>query len=589
MEIPLPNVVRTVDDAMEMFRWLSAERVITFDTETTDTAVFSPDFRVRLVQFGTVDDAWVIEMDRWRGLVANVFDRYEGRLVAHNARFDILALAHEGIEVPWRQVDDTMIALRLAEPTESAALKAACDRHVSSASSTGQKILSEAFRRQKWDWATVPIDFPAYLYYAAADTVLTARLYESDVVQRGLASPVYALEMQTRAVCAGMERTGFRVNLDTCASWSRKLGEESDEIKARCESLYGVAVTSTASLSHWFLSEDEARPHLLNRTPGGKVSVDRETLERIVHYCTGPAKTLAAEALQVRKADKVNGTYFRNFMWMSDGDGLLHPQIETIAARTGRMSVRDPALQTLPKHSPDPAYKAVRQAVIPLDTGQTILSCDFNQIELRLLSSLSRDPGLIGAFVDADAAGSDFFTEMARTLYAEPGFTKGDPRRNVVKTYMYAAAYGAGVEKMAITAGLPVAQIHEVKGGMADRFPGFFRFSTESQHLAESNSLWVETSYGRRLKVDGHRVYTACNAIIQGTAADVMKQAIVGLAQAGLEPMMLLPVHDEIVLSVPVDDLDEVKHIVSRTMANADFTVPLTADSASGDTWGDCG
>jgi len=589
MQIPLPNVVRTIDDAMEMFRWLSAEPVITFDTETTGTAVFSPGFRVRLVQFGTIDDAWVVEMDRWRGLVADIFARYEGRLVAHNARFDILALAHEGIEVPWRQVDDTMIALRLAEPTESAALKAACDRHISSASSAGQKVLHEAFRRQKWDWATVPIDFPAYLYYAAADTVLTARLYQHEVVQRGLASPVYGLEMQTRAICAEMERTGFRVNLDTCASWSRKLGDEADEIKARCEDSHGVAVTSTAQLVHWFMSEDEARPHLLNRTPKGAVSVDRETLERIVHFCSGRAKTLAAEALAVRKAEKVNGTYFRNFMEMSDGDGLLHPQIETIAARTGRMSVRDPALQTLPKHALDPAYKAVRQAVVPLDTGQAILSCDFNQIELRLLSSMSRDPGLIAAFADADAAGSDFFTEMGRTLYAEPGFVKADPRRNVVKTYMYAAAYGAGVEKMAITAGLPVADVHAVKGGMADQFPGFFRFSTESQRTAESNSLWVETSYGRRLKVDGHRVYTACNAIIQGTAADVMKQAIVRLAQAGLEPMMLLPVHDEIVLSVPADDLDEVKHIVTKSMACGDFTIPLTADAASGDTWGDCG
>ena len=128
-------------------------------------------------------------------------------------------------------------------------------------------------------------------------------------------------------------------------------------------------MTSTAQLAHWFLSTDESRPHLLNRTPGGKVSVDRETLERIVHYCSGPAKSLAAEALAVRKAEKVNGTYFRNFMEMSDDDGLLHPQIETIAARTGRMSVRDPALQTLPKHSLDPAYKAVRQAVVPLDVG----------------------------------------------------------------------------------------------------------------------------------------------------------------------------------------------------------------------------
>lgn len=583
-----PNVVRTVDDAMTMLRWLSTETVVAFDTETTGVNVYHPDFGVRLVQFGTIDNAWVIEMNQWRGLVADVFARFNGRLVAHNACFDIAALAHEGIIVDWSRVDDTMIALRLAEPTESAALKSACDRHVSAASSAGQKILHEAFRRQHWDWATVPIDFPPYLYYAAADTVLTARLYECPVIRTGLASPVYALEMQTRAICSRMEATGFRVDRGTCEAWSRKLEDEAAEIKERWDK-EGVSVMSTADLGCWFLSNDESRPHLLKRTPGGKVSVDKETLERIMHYCTGSAQALANDVFQVRKVEKVNGSYLRNFLEMSDGDGVLHPQIETIAARTGRMSIRDPGLQTLPKHSPDPIYKAVRQAVIPLDDGQTILSCDFNQIELRLLSSMSRDPGLITAFVDADAVGSDFFTEMAKTLYAEPGFVKTDPRRSVVKTYMYAAAYGAGPEKMAITAGLPVEQIHQVKAGMAERFPGFFRFGAEAQSRAESDSLCVDTAYGRRLKIDGHRVYTASNAIIQGTAADIMKQTLITLAQADLEDMMLIPVHDEIVLSVPEADLDEVSHIVRQAMTCLDFVVPLTADSQSGPNWGDCG
>ena len=583
-----PRMVETADDVAEFWRWLSAQPWVAFDTETSGLDPFFPKFRVRIIQFGTTTDAWVLNADHWKGLIADVFRRYEGFFVAHNSRYDILALERwGGIEVPWHRVHDTMIAMRLAEPTESAALKAATKRHVSAGSANAQFHLNEAMKRQGWDFDTVPIDFPPYLFYAALDTILTARLFETDAARAGMASPVYPLEMQTRSVCTRMESNGMRVNRAFCLDTDDSLGVESDGAKARAESTYGLRLTSNGDLGRWLLDSD-ARPHLTKTTDGGQISVDREVLQNIVYHCPGtPAADVAGLALMVRRVDKVRGTYIRNFLDYSDGDGMLHPQIETLAARTGRMSIRTPALQTLPKRSEDPAYKTVRQSVIPYEDDHVLISVDFDQIELRLIAALSEDVGLIDAFHEADAVGSDFFTEAARNVYDDPDFKKTDPRRAPVKNFFYSAAYGAGIEKMAVTAGVPVVKMHEIRNSIADTYPGFFTYGTRCQYEAQG-TYEVKTAYGRRLMVDRDRVYTALNCIIQGTAADVMKQSLVNLASAGLEDMLIVPVHDEVLMSVPRDQADEVLAECSASMTCHDFVVPLTVEGHTGETWGRC-
>lgn len=579
-------MVQTVDDAFEFWRWLSEQKRVAFDTETTGLDLYNGD-TIRLIQFGTVNDAWVMDFQMWKGLVADVFTRFTGFWVAHNSRFDITALNQAGIHVPWERVHDTMIALRLARPTESAALKNAADAYVSSASSRGQKLLGEAMRKNKWGFGTVPLDFPPFLFYSALDTVLTARLDETDVVKEGRASPVYQLEMQVRAIATRMENNGTFVDVDVCSRNAARLRHEADEISAHIAGTYDFAPRSTKQLAHWLASQPDALSRMSGVTSSGQLSTDKEALGQLIG-APGAVGEVAEMVLRMRQCEKIAGTYLEGFVNRRDPNGYMHPQIETIAARTGRMSVRDPALQTLPKPTMDSEYRIVREGVVPPSPDYCIVSCDSDQIELRLTASISKDVGLIEAFQEADETGVDFFTTLARGVYAAPEMPKSDKRRDRIKTFTYASLYGAGVPKMAKSAGVSVKDMRDVRDEIAGRYPGFFRMSLEAEHELNVNGGYIETAYGRRLPVPEFKPYVAVNYKIQGTAADVLKQSLVNLANAGLEQYMWMPVHDEVVFCLPRDAYDDAAPIIAESMTCLDFDVPLTASpSAPCENWAD--
>jgi len=575
------NWVDSIDKVDVFWRWLSTQPVVAFDTETSGHNYFDPRFHIRLIQFGTETEAWVVDFNQWRGLIEDVFRRFNGIWVCHNGAFDISALRAEGVDLTWRNVHDTMIMMRLAEPTQLAGLKEAASRHVSAVADVGQRTLAEAFRRQKWGWDTVPMDFPPYAFYAALDTILTARLYHTDVARRGRESAVYDLEMATRAVCTTMEINGLHIDRPLCQLRSDELRGEAETLKDQILDRYGIAITSSQQLSHWFASQPEALEKMTKATTGGKLSVDKEVLAGLSHM-DGHVGEVATAALTVRRNEKIAGTYLDNFMTLADGNDVVHSQIETLAARTGRMSIRGTPFQTLPKPSVDSTGRVVREAVIPHHHDESIVSCDFSQIELRLAAIISQDSGLIDAFREADCGDVDFFTALARGTYHDPDMKKSDRRRDRIKTFSYASLYGAGVSKMAWSAGIPVAEMREVRDSIAARYPGFFSVQLDALHQCKVNSGWVETLYGRKLQVDPNREYTAANVIIQGTAADLMKIAIVNMAQAGLEDMMLIPVHDEMVLSVPEDVIDEVRREVQLAMECRDHVVPLLAEPSPG-------
>jgi DNA polymerase-1 len=576
--------LQTIDDAAEFWSWLSDQKFVAVDTETTSLDVYDPAFQVRLVQFGSRDRAWVIPFERWKGLIDDALNRFDGTLVFHNSRYDVSALGACGVKVPWHKIDDTMIALRLAEPNDSAALKSAAVRHVSANADQSQAELHSAMRVNKWSWATVPIDFAPYVFYAAADTVLTARLYDTKPVREAIASGVYTTEMELRALCTTMERNGIRIDPDYCTDQADFLRAEARDIEEWAEHELGFSITSNQQLGKWLLTNHVP---LSKATPGGAPSVDKDVLEEVVATLgtTALAGRVAQAALQVRSNVKTASTYFDKFVALRDGDGYVHPDIETCTARTGRMSIRNPPLQTLPRVTDDPETKRVRRAVIPQTEDQVLVSCDSDQIELRLAAALSGSRAMMQAFRDSD----DFFTTSMQDIYNDPSIVKSDGRRAAIKTFWYASLYGAGVAKMAISAGVPEARIREVKNGVDWAYPEIGQMQRSIENAARENGGWVTNPYGRRLQAYEGKEYAATNAVIQSTAADVLKRAMVQLGQAGLEDLMLIPVHDEILVSCDPADVDEVTHILVTTMTNDDFDLTLTASAGPpSKTWADC-
>jgi DNA polymerase-1 len=242
------------------------------------------------------------------------------------------------------------------------------------------------------------------------------------------------------------------------------------------------------------------------------------------------------------------------------------------------MSITDPALQTLPKGD-----DVVRSAFLPKDDDHVIVTSDLDQVEFRMFASLSRDPNLIQLFHRADATGSDPFTEIGREVYQEPEMTRSDKRRNLIKGVVYGRLYGAGVAKQALTAGVPEAQMRSVSDSFDRNYPGMISFQKEidgigTKRLRDEGQGYVYTWTGRRIPCDDDRTYSLMNYLVQGGAAEVFKSNLIKLDQADLTELLIVPVHDEIVLNAPRDQVEEVMRTVQECMTTTEgWAVPLTS------------
>jgi DNA polymerase-1 len=404
------------------------------------------------------------------------------------------------------------------------------------------------------------------------------RLWEQFYKKCGPEGPynrAYELEMATRKIVTRMEINGARVNLEYSKKKYEELLSYADSVKKWAHDTYkGASITSNIQLVRLL---ESLGAEINEFTPTGQKSASKDQLKLLMIEGNEEVKYLAQNVLQQRKADKLANTYFLNFLEKSI-DGLVHPSVKTLGARTSRMSITDPALQTLPKGD-----ETVRTAFIPRDEDHVIITSDLDQVEFRMFASMSQDPNLISLFHRADATGSDPFTEIGRQVYQEPNMTKSDKRRNLIKGVVYGRLYGAGVAKQALTAGVPEAQMRLVSDSFDINYPGMIKFQKQIEHigmerLRTEGQGYVHTWTGRRIPCDEDRVYTLINYLIQGGAAEIFKNNLVKLDQADLTEYLIVPVHDEIVLQAPREDAKEIMNTVKNCMTTIDgWEVPLTS------------
>lgn len=599
------HLVQTADDCVELLRWLSERResgVIGVDLETgeltgrpTKDALSAYHGRIRLAQIGDENHGWAIPWDEWKGIFYQAMERWEGHVITHNVAFEGKWLSKQSRwDFPWHRVDDTMIAAQIVDPLGSAALKTLTSRYVDRQAAAMQQALDVAMAKGGWTWGTVPIQLKEYWAYGALDTVLTVHLWQflrREVEQGGPYRLVYDLEMAVRRICTKMEMNGARVDLDYSSAKYEHLHNYAAMVKDWAKQTYsGLSLGSNVQLVRAF---EEMGVVIDSYTAGGSKSCDKDQLKKIVRDYAGPAGTLAQQALLQRKADKLAGTYFENIL-SDHNNGFIHASIRTIGARTGRMSISSPgpALQTLPKSD-----KVVRTAFIPRDPeNEVIMSCDLSQVEFRMTASMSHDPSLVALFARCDQEGADVFTEIMRDIYRDQSLEKSDPRRRLVKSTVYGKLYGAGVAKMALTSGVPEAQMKSVVEAFDANYPGVKQFTRWVEDVGvrrqrEEGQGYVTTGTGRRLPCDEGKVYTLTNYAIQGGAAEVFKLDILKCDAAGLTDMMVVPVHDEIVFSVPKSDVEDVAQTVQECMTTREsWEVPLLAGAPNwGANWGELG
>lgn len=584
------HLVNNIDAAFAMKRWLGERRehdVIGFDSETSGLDAYAPDARLRMVQIGDAKTGWAVPWDLWGGVAMECLNAWDGQFTAHNLAFDATWMkVHAGWDVPWSRFDDTMIMSQVDAPGSPAGLKGLSVEHVDSRADAGEKDLKAAMKKHNWTWGTIPTDYEAYWLYSALDPVLAANLHTHfKHVPIKYAEP-YDLEMSIRRICTNMEQIGMRIDLEYAAKKHAELTETVTHNKKWALDNWGFSLASGPQLADFF--ENTLKAEFKHRTAGGKPSVAKDQLDLFAASHDKDVRMVANYVLETRKLDKLNSAYFKNFLSMNN-DGIVHPNIRTMGARTGRMSVTNPALQTIPSND-----SLVRGAFIRRNEGEAIISCDYSQIEMRLLAHFSEDPALISAFNLADQDGSDFFVALGRDIYNDSEFDKKDPRRKLVKSTMYGSAYGSGVAKMATTAGVSLEQMTEVALSVFRKYPGIKRFMSEVEKMGEMREReegvgYVLTSTGRRLPADNGKMYTLTNYILQGTAAELMKKAVVRLDAEGYGPYMQMVIHDEVVFSMPENMVKDEMPNIERAMSyvNGEYSVGLPAEPEYvGYSWG---
>lgn len=593
------ELVDSVDKAQEFISWLGERRphnAIAIDTETgelpgnpKDHALSPWHGRLRLVQVGDGMNGWSIPWDNWKGVFYEAMNKFDGPLVCHNIAFEAKWFEIQSEwKMPWHQAHDTMIMAQLLDPLGSGALKVLTKQYIDANAARMQDLLSDGMAKNGWTWGTVPMTFQPYWAYGALDPVLTMRLWEQFWEKCGPGKPysqAYELEMNTRRIVTRMELNGARLDLNYSKKKYQELIDYTEQVKQWGMQSYGASITSNAQLVRIF---ESLGAEITQLTPSGNKSASADQLKMLARDGSPEVKQLAETVLKQRKADKLASTYFSNFI-NDNVDGFVHPSVKTMGARTGRMSIQNPALQTLPKGD-----DTVRRAFLPKDEDHVIITSDLDQVEFRMFASLSQDQNLISLFNNADASGSDPFTEIGREVYQDPTMVKSDKRRGLIKGVVYGRLYGAGVAKQALTAGVPEEQMRAVSDAFDRNYPGMAQFQKKVEdvgmrRLKDEGQGYVNTWTGRRLPCDEDRVYTLTNYLIQGGAAEVFKSNLVKLDQADLTEYLIVPVHDEIVLNAPRKDAEEFKRLVRQCMTTTEgWAVPLTADADGPlENWGD--
>jgi len=594
------HLVDSVEKAGQFLTWLGERRphnAIAIDTETGELPgnerkdALSPwHGRLRLVQVGDGQQAWAMPWEEWAGVFYEAMDNFDGQIVCHNIAFEARWFDIKSKwKMPWHRAHDTMIMAHIIDPLGSGALKRLAALHVDGRAVALQDTLDQELAKNGWTWGTVPTNFQPYWAYGALDCVLTMRIWEMFYEKCGPGgqyNQAYELEMATRRIVTRMEINGARIDLDYSKRKFDELTEYAESVKTWAKQKYnGVSITSNIQLVRLI---ESLGAEINEYTPSGQKSASKDQLKLLSIEGNDEVKNLAEIVLKQRKADKLANTYFSNFL--SDNvNGFVHPSVKTLGARTSRMSIQNPALQTLPKGD-----DVVRRAFIPKDEDHVIITSDLDQVEFRMFASLSQDPNLITLFNRADATGSDPFTEIGREIYNDPNMQRSDKRRNLIKGTIYGRLYGAGVSKQALTAGVPETQMRTVSDSLDTRFPGMALFQRQIEdvgmrRLKAEGQGYVYTWTGRRLPCDEDRVYTLLNYLIQGGAAEVFKSNLVKLDQADLTELLIVPVHDEIVLNAPRKEAEEIKQIVKQCMTTTEgWAVPLTSGiDGPMETWGD--
>lgn len=521
-----------------------------------------------------------------RQLLQPLFLNPKLRKIAQNFKFDYHVLHQHGYEIPAFDYDP-MLASYVADPAGQHGLDALALKHFDYQMQPITDLIGTGKKQITFDW--VPIDKATF--YSAEDADFTLRLVkalEPKVAAIGAQKLLHDIELPLCQVLAKVEEHGVRIDVPFLQKMSGELAGEMEKITFDIYTLAGreFNINSTAQLGDILFNQLKLKP-MRKTAKKTAYSTDVGVLTELAKVHDLPRKIL-----EFRKLQKLKSTYIDALpALVNPTTGRVHTSYNQAVATTGRLSSTDPNLQNIPIKTEEGSQ--IRKAFIPADGRHKILTADYSQIELRVLAHFADE----GALVESFLHGEDIHARTASEVYGVALKDVTPQQRRMAKTANFAVIYGVTAFGLSQQSDMSVAEAKEFIDIYFARYPMIRKF-IDSTIAAARRDGYVTTLFGRRRylpEIESKNVSlrqfaerTAVNTIIQGTAADMIKIAMIEIdrALAGMKSMMIMQVHDELVFDAATSEVEKLGGIVRDRMEHCvTLKVPVTVEMGVGDNW----
>jgi DNA polymerase-1 len=596
------KVIDTDAKLAELVKKLNKANVISFDTETTSTEEMTAEI-VGISLAIQEGEGYYIPVGHQAGTnlpLEQVISALRGPLtnskigkIAHNAKYDYIVLARQGLRVSPLTFDTMLAEFILNPASHNLGLKNLAFVKLGEEMTHIEDLIGRGKKQITMDGVAIESVAP----YAVADAEIPLRLMalQVDELKRVNGEKLlYEIDLPLTPVLADMEMTGISLDLPFFEETSRRLEKRMTEIEKQVFESVGKPfnLNSTQQLSDILFNRLGLEPpDRGNKTASGHFSTSAGVLDLL-----RGKHPVVDMVLEHRELSKLKSTYVDALQAALNADtGCVHTSYSQIGAVTGRLSSSDPNLQNIPIRTEE--GRRLRHGFIA-GKGNVLLSVDYSQIELRLVAHMAQDEGMLAAF----RAGEDIHATTAAAIYGVSPDKVTKAMRRHAKAINFGLIYGMSVFGLTRTTELTLAEAETFVKAYFEKFPGIKKYLDGIRKQAAQQG-YVETLLGRRryfpalqskanVQVKNREEREAINAPVQGTAADIMKIAMLNippaLKEAGLKAKMLLQVHDELVFECPKNELKETARMVQDVMENAyPLSIPLSTEARYGANWGE--
>ena len=577
-----------------MVELLSKQKQFVFDTETTNIDVYLADLVG--VSFAIKDnEAWYLPMPAEREacqkkleLLRPLFESENILKIGQNLKYDISMLAQYDISVRGKMFD-TMLAHYLIEPEQRHNMDYLAEVYLNYITIPIEDLIGKG--RQQKTMREVPVELVKE--YAAEDADITLQLYEKLLPllkENGVEKLFYEIEMPLVSVLSRMEANGVKIDTENLHQISEEFGREIHKIEEEIYELAGTPfnIASPKQLGE-ILFEKLKIDEKAKKTKTGQYATGEEVLQKLLHK-----HPIIQMILDYRSFTKLKSTYLDALpALVNPKDGLIHTSYNQAVTATGRLSSNNPNLQNIPVRTEK--GREIRRAFVPRSEAYTLLAADYSQIELRIIAHLSQDPAMVADF----NLGHDIHAATAAKVFHVPMEQVTKEQRSRAKAVNFGIIYGMSAFGLAERMELSRSEAADIIKKYFEEYAGIKEYMNRSIALAKERG-YAETILGRRRYlrdinsansvVRGFAERNAINAPIQGSSADMIKIAMIGIHQElerlKMQSKMILQVHDELVFDAHLDELDVLKAIVNDKMVNAlPLSVPVVVEMNTGANW----